>query len=134
VDRHAVLDLDGGYDFRSGLGRSTVQIGINNAFDAARPVVYNAPAANSDAATDDFLGRMVYLRLSQQFRAPSRGPGVLMCGLQRRLVEAAKCRHQGVSPTGERRDRQVSRNPSLVGNRLDLWPCAVLVRRRLPMQ
>jgi outer membrane receptor protein involved in Fe transport len=67
VDRYLKLDLYGGYDFRSGLGRSTVQVGINNAFDAAPPVVYNAPAANSDASTYDFLGRMVYLRLSQQF-------------------------------------------------------------------
>jgi hypothetical protein len=30
-------------------------------------VVYNAPAANSDATTYDFLGRMVYLRMSQLF-------------------------------------------------------------------
>jgi hypothetical protein len=30
-------------------------------------VIYNAAAANSDASTYDFLGRMVYLRLSQQF-------------------------------------------------------------------
>jgi len=30
-------------------------------------VVYNAPAANSDAATYDFIGRLVYIRLSQLF-------------------------------------------------------------------
>jgi hypothetical protein len=30
-------------------------------------VVYNAPAANSDATTYDFVGRMAYVRLSQQF-------------------------------------------------------------------
>lgn len=36
-------------------------------FDAAPPVVYNAAAANSDATTYDFVGRMIYLRMSQLF-------------------------------------------------------------------
>ncbi|HET7503998.1 MAG TPA: TonB-dependent receptor, partial [Kofleriaceae bacterium] len=67
VDRYAKLDLYGGYDLRSGAGRTTLQIGVNNVFDAAPPVVYNAAAANSDAATYDFVGRMVYARLSQLF-------------------------------------------------------------------
>jgi len=34
-------------------------------FAATPPVVYNAPAANSDATTYDFVGRMAYIRLSQ---------------------------------------------------------------------
>jgi outer membrane receptor protein involved in Fe transport len=67
VGRYAKLDLFGGYDFPSWLGRTTLQIGVNNALNAAPPVVYNAAAANSDATTYDFLGRMVYLRLSQLF-------------------------------------------------------------------
>jgi iron complex outermembrane receptor protein len=67
VDRYVKLDLFGAYDLPSWLGRTTVQLGVNNVFDAAPPAVYNAPAANSDATTYDFLGRMVYLRLSQQF-------------------------------------------------------------------
>jgi outer membrane receptor protein involved in Fe transport len=67
VDRYVKLDLFGGYDFPTWLGRATLQVGINNAFDAAPPVVYNAPAANSDATTYDFVGRMVYLRMSQLF-------------------------------------------------------------------
>jgi outer membrane receptor protein involved in Fe transport len=61
------LDLFGGYDLPSRLGKTSVQVGVNNAFDATPPVVYNAPAANSDATTYDFLGRMVYLRMSQLF-------------------------------------------------------------------
>jgi outer membrane receptor protein involved in Fe transport len=65
VDRYGKLDLFGGYEFRSTAGRTTVQIGINNLFDTAPPVVYNAPAANSDATTYDFVGRMAYIRLSQ---------------------------------------------------------------------
>jgi outer membrane receptor protein involved in Fe transport len=67
VGRYVKLDLYGGYDFPSWLGRTTLQVGVNNAFDATPPVVYNAPAANSDATTYDFLGRMVYLRISQLF-------------------------------------------------------------------
>ncbi|HEX8107828.1 MAG TPA: TonB-dependent receptor, partial [Kofleriaceae bacterium] len=67
VDRYVKLDLFGGYDLPSWLGKTTLQAGINNVFDATPPVVYNAPAANSDATTYDFLGRMVYLRMSQLF-------------------------------------------------------------------
>jgi iron complex outermembrane recepter protein len=67
VDRYVKLDLYGGYDFPSWLGKTTLQVGVNNVFDATPPVVYNAPAANSDATTYDFVGRMVYLRMSQLF-------------------------------------------------------------------
>ncbi|TMQ12012.1 MAG: TonB-dependent receptor [Deltaproteobacteria bacterium] len=67
VDRYVKLDLFGAYDFRPRFGRTTLQLGINNVFDATPPVVYNAPAANSDAATYDFIGRMIYVRLSQLF-------------------------------------------------------------------
>jgi iron complex outermembrane receptor protein len=65
VDRYAKLDLFGGYELRSSAGKTTLQIGINNLFDTTPPVVYNAPAANSDATTYDFVGRMAYIRLSQ---------------------------------------------------------------------
>ena len=44
-----------------GIGRTTLQVGVNNVFDATPPVVYNAAAANSDATTYDFIGRMVYV-------------------------------------------------------------------------
>ena len=67
VDRYVKLDLFAGHDFRLGVGKTTLQVGVNNLFDATPPVVYNAAAANSDAATYDFIGRLVYLRLSQQF-------------------------------------------------------------------
>ncbi len=67
VDRYFKLDLHGGYDFPSWLGKTTLQLGVNNVFDATPPLVYNAPAANSDATTYDFLGRMVYLRMTQLF-------------------------------------------------------------------
>jgi outer membrane receptor protein involved in Fe transport len=67
VDRYVKLDVFSGYDFRSAAGKSTLQLGVNNVFDATPPVVYNAAAANSDAASYDFVGRLVYLRLSQLF-------------------------------------------------------------------
>ncbi len=67
VTAYAKLDLFGGYDLRSRIGKTTVQVGLNNVFDAAPPVVYNAAAANSDATAYDFVGRMVYARVSQQF-------------------------------------------------------------------
>jgi iron complex outermembrane receptor protein len=67
VDRYVKLDLFGGYDLPSFLGRTTLQVGVNNVFDATPPLVYNAPAANSDATTYDFVGRLVYLRMTQLF-------------------------------------------------------------------
>jgi outer membrane receptor protein involved in Fe transport len=67
VGRYAKLDLFGGYEVRSRAGKTILQVGVNNLFDAAPPVVYNASAANSDAATYDFVGRMAYVRLSQAF-------------------------------------------------------------------
>jgi len=67
VGRYFKLDLFGGYDFRSRAGKTTLQIGVNNVLDATPPVVYNAIAANSDAATYDFVGRSAYVRLAQLF-------------------------------------------------------------------
>jgi iron complex outermembrane receptor protein len=67
VDRYFKLDLFGGYEIPSMLGKATLQIGVNNVFDASPPIVYNAVAANSDSTAYDFLGRMVYVRMSQLF-------------------------------------------------------------------
>jgi outer membrane receptor protein involved in Fe transport len=67
VDRYFKLDLFGGYGFGSAAGRTTLQLGVNNVLDATPPVIYNAAAANSDAQTYDFVGRMVYVRLAQLF-------------------------------------------------------------------
>jgi iron complex outermembrane receptor protein len=67
IGRYLKVDLFGGYEIRSKAGRTTLQIGINNLFDVTPPVVYNAAAANSDATTYDFVGRMAYVRMSQLF-------------------------------------------------------------------
>jgi iron complex outermembrane recepter protein len=67
VGHYLKVDLFGGYEIRSRAGRTSLQIGVNNLFDVTPPVVYNATAANSDAATYDFVGRMAYVRMSQLF-------------------------------------------------------------------
>jgi iron complex outermembrane recepter protein len=67
VDRYVKLDLYAGYDLRDRIGKTSFQLGINNALDASPPTIYNAPAANSDAQTYDFLGRMIFVRMDHQF-------------------------------------------------------------------
>jgi iron complex outermembrane receptor protein len=67
VGRYVKVDLFAGYDLRSRAGKTSLQLGINNVFNITPPIVYNAPSANSDAATYDFVGRMAFVRLSQQF-------------------------------------------------------------------
>jgi iron complex outermembrane receptor protein len=67
VGQYFKLDVFGGYDFRSRIGKTSLQFGVNNVLNATPPLVYNAPTANSDATTYDFVGRMAFLRMSQQF-------------------------------------------------------------------
>ncbi len=67
VDRYFKLDLFGSYTLHTPAGTTTVQLGVNNVLDATPPLIYNAPAANSDATAYDFLGRMVYMRISERY-------------------------------------------------------------------
>ena len=67
VARYYKLDLFGGYDLPSSFGRTSVQLGVNNVFNATPPLVYNAAEANSDATAYDFIGRLVYARITQRF-------------------------------------------------------------------
>ncbi|HET9623942.1 MAG TPA: TonB-dependent receptor [Kofleriaceae bacterium] len=67
VGRYVKVDLVGGYRLPWRLGRADLEVGINNVFNITPPVVYNAPAASSDAATYDFVGRIAFARLEQQF-------------------------------------------------------------------
>jgi iron complex outermembrane recepter protein len=67
VDRYWKLDLHGGYQLSSRAGKTTMQLGVNNLLDATPPTVYNAPAANADASAYDFVGRVVFVRMSQLF-------------------------------------------------------------------
>ncbi|HET9627107.1 MAG TPA: TonB-dependent receptor [Kofleriaceae bacterium] len=67
VGQYAKLDLFGGYQLPWRVGRASLEVGVNNVFNVTPPLVYNAPTANSDAATYDFVGRVVFARLEQQF-------------------------------------------------------------------
>jgi outer membrane receptor protein involved in Fe transport len=67
VGSYFKLDLFGSYALPLRFGKGTLQLGVNNVLDTAPPIVYNAPTANSDAATYDFVGRVFYARLSQLF-------------------------------------------------------------------
>jgi iron complex outermembrane recepter protein len=67
VDRYFKADLYGTYDFKTAAGKTSVQVGVNNVLDADPPVLYNAFANNSDSTTYDYMGRLVYARLSQAF-------------------------------------------------------------------
>jgi iron complex outermembrane recepter protein len=66
VDRYVKLDVFGGYDVATRAGKWNVQVGVNNLIDATPPTVYNATAASADASAYDFVGRVVYLRLTQR--------------------------------------------------------------------
>lgn len=66
VSQYAKLDLFGTYDF-SWMGKTRLQLGVNNIGNATPPLIYNAPANNSDAATYDFMGRMFYVRIAEHF-------------------------------------------------------------------
>jgi outer membrane receptor protein involved in Fe transport len=59
--------VNAGYQIQSGLGKTTVMVGVNNVFDKAPQYVYAAPLANSDPSTYDFVGRFVYTRIAQNF-------------------------------------------------------------------
>ena len=67
VDRYFKLDVYAGYDPHIGGGKTSVQLGVNNVLDATPPLVYDAPAANSDATAYDFIGRTVYLRMAERW-------------------------------------------------------------------
>jgi outer membrane receptor protein involved in Fe transport len=67
VDAYVTADLYAGYAFQSGAGRTSFTVGVNNVADQQPVVIYNGFLANSDASTYDYLGRYVYVRLSQLF-------------------------------------------------------------------
>ena len=67
VGSNFVADLNVGYTFNSGAGRTTIVAGLNNVFDKAPQFVYSAPLANSDPNTYDFIGRFFYTRVQHRF-------------------------------------------------------------------
>ena len=67
VGSFAQGDLFLAYGLKSSQGTTMVTAGVNNLTNAQPPIVYNGPALNTDSSAYDFMGRMVYLRLAQQF-------------------------------------------------------------------
>ena len=46
---------------------TTLTLGVDNLLDRSPPMIYGGRDANSDGATYDFVGRLLYARLSQSF-------------------------------------------------------------------
>jgi outer membrane receptor protein involved in Fe transport len=65
VSAYSVFDLSLGYRLNTGLGRTTFALGVNNVFDKTPPIVYDSFTPQSDPTAYDFIGRFVYLRLTQ---------------------------------------------------------------------
>ena len=64
---YATGDLFVNYGLKTSQGLTRITVGVNNVIDATPPIIYNGPALNADESAYDFMGRQVYLRLSQLF-------------------------------------------------------------------
>jgi outer membrane receptor protein involved in Fe transport len=60
-------DVYGSYALKSAAGMTTVSVGVNNVMNQNPPLIYIGFQADSDAATYDYMGRFVYMRMTQQF-------------------------------------------------------------------
>jgi iron complex outermembrane receptor protein len=67
IDKYATGDVYVNYGLKTSQGVTRITVGVNNVIDAVPPVIYNGGALNADESAYDFMGRMVYLRLSQLF-------------------------------------------------------------------
>ena len=67
VGKYAQGDLFLAYALKSSQGTTSVTAGVNNVTNAQPPIIYNGAALNTDSSAYDFIGRMVYVRLSQMF-------------------------------------------------------------------
>jgi iron complex outermembrane recepter protein len=67
VDAWYKVDLFGNYTFKNPAGRTSLAVGVNNLLDRAPSLIYVGFAADSDAATYDYMGRFFYARISQLF-------------------------------------------------------------------
>ena len=66
VGDYATIDAFVSYSFKSTAGTTSVAAGVNNLFDAAPRTIYGALEPNSDPTAYDFMGRFVYVRLTQR--------------------------------------------------------------------
>jgi outer membrane receptor for ferrienterochelin and colicin len=67
VSKYATGDLFAAYALKSSQGTTRVTVGVNNVIDKQPPLIYNGGALNTDESAYDFMGRQVYIRLSQLF-------------------------------------------------------------------
>ncbi len=67
VESNTTVDLYTSYVFNimDGMGDSALSVGVNNILDTKPAVIYNGFLGTSDASAYDFVGRYVYLRLTQ---------------------------------------------------------------------
>ncbi|HYS81477.1 MAG TPA: TonB-dependent receptor [Anaeromyxobacteraceae bacterium] len=66
VGAYAQIDAFLSYSFKSTAGTTSIAGGVNNLFDAAPRLIYGALEPNSDPTAYDFMGRFVYVRLTQR--------------------------------------------------------------------
>jgi outer membrane receptor protein involved in Fe transport len=67
VSPYFQTDVYASYGLNTGFGKTTLAVGLNNAFNVAPPVVYNAFTPTSDPSAYDFMGRFFWGRLTQTF-------------------------------------------------------------------
>ena len=67
VDPYFQTDVYASYGLNTAFGKTTLAVGMNNAFNVNPPRVYNAFAPTSDPTAYDFMGRYVWGRLTQTF-------------------------------------------------------------------
>jgi outer membrane receptor protein involved in Fe transport len=60
-------DVYASYAAKSTAGLTTLSVGVNNVMNQNPPLIYIGFQADSDAATYDYMGRFIYMRLTQQF-------------------------------------------------------------------
>ncbi|MCY3763508.1 MAG: TonB-dependent receptor, partial [Gemmatimonadetes bacterium] len=65
VESNSTFNLRGSCELATAFGRSLVTVGVNNLFDRPPAVIFNGFLGTSDASTYDFMGRYLYLRLTQ---------------------------------------------------------------------
>jgi outer membrane receptor protein involved in Fe transport len=59
-------DVYASYGAKSTAGLTTLSVGVNNVMNQNPPLIYIGFQADSDAATYDYMGRFIYMRLTQQ--------------------------------------------------------------------
>jgi outer membrane receptor protein involved in Fe transport len=67
VDKYFNGDLFVAYALKTSQGTTNVTVGVNNVLNVKPPTIYENTAQDADPSAYDFLGRQVYLRLSQLF-------------------------------------------------------------------